>query len=315
MPAEWWRYFNLVIRMRVSYSPDYYAPIPDQHVFPMRKFEGLYQWIIDQPWMNPSGVISPSMARMDHLELIHTPSYLNAVWDGGLSDKEIRRMGLPWSKGLAIRSRTAVQGTMNAAFMALQDGISGNLAGGTHHAMPEWGEGFCVFNDVAVAVKALRQAQWVRKVLVIDCDVHQGNGTSACLADEPDVFTFSMHGEKNYPFRKVPSTLDVGLEDGTDDEEYLMALEEALEEIQMQFTPDLVFYLAGIDVLESDRFGRLSLTLDGLMERDQRVLRTYAEKQIPVVVLLSGGYAPTLQETVMAHSVVYQAAHDVESLY
>ena len=252
---------------------------------------------------------------MASLSTAHTLDYSQKVWNGTLTRKEERRMGLPWSKKLAIRSRLAVQGTINAALMALQDGVAGNLAGGTHHAMPEHGEGFCVFNDVAVAIKVLRNSKWVRRVLVIDCDVHQGNGTAEIFRNEEDVFTFSMHGEKNYPFVKPPSTLDVGLPDKTGDNVYIQQLGDSLDQIFNSFEPDLIFYLAGIDPLETDHFGRLSLTLRGLEDRERLVISSVMEREIPLVLLLSGGYAPTLQKTVEAHSILYRTAREITAPY
>ncbi|MCC5941663.1 MAG: histone deacetylase [Balneolaceae bacterium] len=274
----------------------------------MKKFSGLHSYLISKNIVKENRIVEPGLAEFTSLQTVHSGRYSMAVWNGTLSNKEIRRMGLPWSKGLAIRSRLAVQGTINAGIMALQDGISGNLAGGTHHAMPDHGEGFCVYNDVAIAIKMLKQAKWVQKVLVIDCDVHQGNGTAEIFRDDSDVFTFSIHGEKNYPFVKPPSTLDVGLPDGTSDREYLSTLERSLEEIFSRFQPELIFYLAGIDPLETDHFGRLSLSLNGLKDREHLVLETVTQKEIPLVLLLSGGYAPTLQETVEAHAVMFEAA-------
>ena len=251
------------------------------------------------------------MVEISNLVTTHTPEYANAVWEGSLTKKEIRRMGLPWSKSLAIRSRHAVQGTINAGFMALQDGISGNLAGGTHHAMPGHGEGFCVYNDVAVAIKVLKRAKWISKALVIDCDVHQGNGTAFIFNSDPDVFTFSIHGEKNYPFVKPPSDLDIGLPDNTGDDEYQNALISALDKIFYSFKPDLVFYLGGIDPLETDHFGRLSLSLSGLKQRDRIVIESITQKNIPLTLLLSGGYAPTLNETVIAHAQMFEVAKEL----
>ena len=189
--------------MRVSYSPGYVADIPDDHIFPMKKFRGLHRYLLDKGVLKASEIIEPSMVDHSNLIMAHTPRYAQAIWEGTLDRKEERRMGLPWSKSLAIRSRLAVQGTINAGLMALQDGIAGNLAGGTHHAMPDLGEGFCVFNDVAVAIKVLQQSKWVNKVMVIDCDVHQGNGTAHIFADDPSVFTFSIHGEKKLPIQKT----------------------------------------------------------------------------------------------------------------
>lgn len=297
--------------MRVSYSPGYVADIPDDHIFPMKKFSGLHRYLLDKDILKSSETIEPSMVDHSNLIMAHTPRYAQAIWEGTLDRKEERRMGLPWSKSLAIRSRLAVQGTINAGLMALQDGIAGNLAGGTHHAMPDLGEGFCVFNDVAVAIKVLQQSKWVNKVMVIDCDVHQGNGTAHIFADDLSVFTFSIHGEKNYPFKKPPSDLDVGLPDKTGDKDYHKALISALNSILHDFNPDLVYYLGGIDPLEADYFGRLSLTLKGLRERERIVIETISQRNLPLVLLLSGGYAPTLNDTVIAHAQMYEVAKEM----
>lgn len=274
----------------------------------MGKFEGLYRYVLENEMISPTDIIEPGMVDMANLISVHTPRYADGIMTGRLHKKELRRLGLPWSEKLAIRSRLAVQGTINAAIMALQDGIAGNLAGGTHHAMSDHGEGFCVFNDVAVAVKVLQQTMWARKVLVIDCDVHQGNGTAEILKHNPDVYTFSIHGERNYPFEKPPSSLDIGMPDGTKDREYLQTLGNALNVVFNDFDPDLVFYLGGIDPLESDHFGRLSLTLNGLYNRDRIVIKKVLHENKPLVLLLSGGYGPTLQATVEAHALMYKAA-------
>ena len=279
----------------------------------MRKFVVLHQHLLDKGVINEHQVIEPSMADFSSLCSIHTPRYASAVWEGTLTRKEERRMGLPWSKSLAVRSRLAVQGTINAGLMALQDGVAGNLAGGTHHAMPDLGEGFCVYNDVAVAVKVLTQAMWVKNVLIIDCDVHQGNGTAAIFRDQPNVYTFSIHGEKNYPFKKPPSNYDIGLPDDTGDREYLNTLGDALDKIYGEFKPDLVFYLAGIDPLKTDHFGRLSLTKRGLRERDQLVISSAADRDIPTTLLLSGGYSPSVQETAENHAILYESAAEIYS--
>jgi acetoin utilization deacetylase AcuC-like enzyme len=277
----------------------------------MKKFKGLYHYLLEENIIASSDVVAPSMVDMANLQMVHTRDYANGIMDGNLNKKKLRRLGLPWSKRLAIRSRLAVQGTINAAIMALQDGIAGNLAGGTHHAMSDFGEGFCVFNDVAVAIKVLQQSMWAKNILVIDCDVHQGNGTAAIFEDNPHVFTFSLHGEKNYPFKKPPSSLDIGLADNTKDDQYLKTLGDALHTIFDDFNPDLVFYLGGIDPLETDHFGRLSLTKKGLQRRDEIVIRKVVDQDLPLVLLLSGGYAPTLKETVLAHALMYKTAKKV----
>lgn len=297
--------------MRVSYSPGYVANIPKDHVFPMKKFSGLHDYLLENGSIASKEVIEPSLVDFANLITAHTDRYARAVWTGDLDSKEIRRMGLPWSKSLAIRSRLAVQGTINAGLMALQDGLAGNFAGGTHHSMPDHGEGFCVFNDVAVAIKVLKQSMWVNKVLVIDCDVHQGNGTAYIFRKDSDVFTFSIHGSNNYPFQKPPSDLDIGLADKTGDAVYHEVLISALDDIFDRFSPDLVFYLGGIDPLATDHFGRLSLSLEGLRKRDRIVIETITQRNLPLVLLLSGGYAPTLKETVIAHAQMYEVAKEV----
>lgn len=251
------------------------------------------------------------MVDISSLITAHTSRYANAVWTGDLHKKEVRRMGLPWSKSLAVRSRLAVQGSINAGLMALQDGLAGNLAGGTHHAMPDYGEGFCVYNDTAVAIKVLQQSMWVNNVLVLDCDVHQGNGTAYIFREDPSVFTFSIHGEKNYPFNKPPSDMDIGLPDKTSDENYHHSLISALDKILEQFKPDLVFYLGGIDPLETDYLGRLALSQKGLIEREYIVIETIKNKNYPLVLLLSGGYAPTVEETVKAHAQMFKVAKEM----
>lgn len=299
--------------MRVSFSQGYNADLPDGHIFPMKKFVVLHRYLLDKGIITESQVIEPSLVDFSSLCSVHSPRYASAVWNGTLSRKEERRMGLPWSKSLAIRSRLAVQGTINAGLMALQDGVSGNLAGGTHHAMPDLGEGFCVYNDVAVAIRVLKQAMWVRKVLVIDCDVHQGNGTAEIFKDDEDVYTFSIHGEKNYPFKKPPSTYDIGLPDKTGDAEYINVLSDALSQMYSKFKPDLIFYLAGIDPLETDHFGRLSLTKKGLRERDRIVISSAADRDIPITLLLSGGYSPSVRETAENHAILYESATDIYS--
>jgi acetoin utilization deacetylase AcuC-like enzyme len=293
---------------RVSYSPDYYAPIPETHAFPMRKFEGLHAYLTQNEIIPSRFVIKPGMIDISALRSVHTENYTNEILHGFSDKKKERKLGLPWSLGLMRRSFLACQGTLNAALMALQDGISGNLAGGTHHAFPDHGEGFCVFNDVAIAIHYLKASLWIKRALIIDCDVHQGNGTAHIFANDSSVYTFSMHGEKNYPFRKIPSSLDVGLPDGMGDSDYLKNLELALAKISTEFNPDIIFYLGGIDVLKGDRFGRLTLSLSGLRKRDEMVIHFANEVRIPLVLLLSGGYAPTVSETILAHAQQFEVA-------
>jgi acetoin utilization deacetylase AcuC-like enzyme len=294
--------------MRASYCDGYYVPLPEDHPFPMAKFPALHRLLREEGLLRADDVVTPRQADWAALRRVHTPEYLSALAEGALSDHAERRMGLPWSKRLVYRSRLAVQGTINAAFMALTDGLAGNLAGGTHHAFPGHGEGFCVLNDVAVAIRMLQTACWARRVLIIDLDVHQGNGNAAFFAEDASVFTFSMHGAKNYPFKKPPSSHDVPLEDGTGDRAYLRTLKAHLPRALEAARPDLVFYLGGIDVATDDRFGRISLTRDGLHARDRYVLQQLRDRSLPVVLLLSGGYAATPQKTADLHAVMYREA-------
>jgi len=294
--------------MRVSYSDGYYVPLPDGHPFPMAKFPALHRLLLREGLIDERAVVAPRQADWADLRRVHTPTYLSRLARGMLSDRAERRMGLPWSKRLVHRSRLAVQGTINAAYMALTDGVAANLAGGTHHAFPDHGEGFCVLNDVAVAIRVLQTACWARRVLIVDLDVHQGNANAAFFSDDASVFTFSMHGAKNYPFEKPPSSLDVPLDDDVRDAAYLATLRNTLPDTLDAVRPDLVFYLAGIDVAANDRFGRMALTRQGLHARDRFVLDALRGRSLPVVLLLSGGYAETPAATADLHAVTHREA-------
>lgn len=299
--------------MRVSYTKEYFVPLPPRHPFPMAKFPELHHHLLGDELITAERVIPPRPADWSDLLLVHTPGYLARLAEGRLSPRAERRMGLPWSRRLVRRSRLAVQGTINAAFMALEDSIAANLAGGTHHAFPDHGEGFCVLNDVAVAIRVLERSRWIRRALVIDLDVHQGNGTAAIFADDDAAFTFSMHGACNYPYEKPPSSLDVGLSDGTGDEEYLDALATYLPQALDRAKPDLVFYLAGIDVMAGDRFGRLALTREGLHRRDGFVIDAVRRAGFPLALLLSGGYAQTPTLTAELHTIAHREAHRLQN--
>ncbi len=255
--------------MRVSYHPDYVVPLPEGHAFPMRKYALLHDRLVEERLLSPTEVSRPEEADWEVLGLVHEAGYLDRLRHGALSASEERRIGMPWSPALLRRSRLAVQGTIDAAIAAIEtpERIAANLAGGTHHALADMGEGYCMLNDVAIATRWLRQEGEVGRVLVCDLDVHHGNGTAAIFADDPATFTFSMHGARNFPMRKPPSTLDVPLDDGCGDAEYLALLAQHLPAILDRFRPDLVFYLAGVDVVAGDRFGRLGLTEPGLTRR------------------------------------------------
>jgi len=295
----------------VSYSPGYAVPLPEGHPFPMSKFPALHRILLEEGLLRPEDVVDPWEADWRDLRLVHSSDYLGALADGTLDRAAERRLGLPWSRPLVRRSRLAAQGTLNAAQMALEDGVAANLAGGTHHAFAAHGEGFCVLNDVGVAIRVLQREVWIRRALVVDLDVHQGNGTASIFAGDNSVFTFSIHGEKNFPFRKAASSLDLGLPDGTGDEEYLRVLRAHLPGVVEAARPDLVFYLAGVDPLAGDRFGRLSLTPAGLALRDATVLEEMRGRGLPVVLVLSGGYARTPGTTALMHAIVHREARRV----
>ena len=282
-------------------SARYTIPLPAGHRFPIEKYALLRDAVLASGLVAPSTLHEPERASLDALRLVHTERYIDALVTGTLSDAEQRRIGLPWSEFLVERSLRAVGGTCEAARVALDYGVTMNLAGGTHHAFPDHGEGFCVFNDVAVAIRMLQRDRRIRRAAVIDLDVHQGNGTHAIFADDHSVFTFSMHGGRNFPFHKVPGTLDVELADGTGDEAYLGALAENLPGVLTAAAPDLVIYLAGSDPHEGDRLGRLCLTFDGLARRDAMVLDACREVGIPVAVTIAGGYGRDINDTVRAH--------------
>lgn len=282
-------------------SARYTIPLPAGHRFPIEKYALLRDRVLAEGLIAPECMHEPERAPVDDVLLVHTPEYVRSIIEGTLTAAEERVLGLPWSPALAERSFRAVGGTCEAADRALEDGIAINLAGGTHHAFPDRGEGFCVFNDVAVAIRALQKRARIRRAAVVDLDVHQGNGTHAVFAGDDTVFTLSLHGGKNYPFRKVSGRRDVELEDGTGDVEYLRRLEESLPRVLDEGIPDLVIYLAGADPLRGDRLGRLAMTHEGLMRRDEIVFEWCRTIGVPVAVTIAGGYGANIDDTVEVH--------------
>lgn len=282
-------------------SARYTFPLPDGHRFPIEKYALLRERVIADGIVSSESMHDPSRVSRDDLLLVHRADYIDRFTNGQLTAEEERRLGFPWSESLVERSYRAAGGTSEAALFALEHGIAMNLAGGTHHAFPEHGEGFCVFNDVAVAIRSLQRDRRIERALVVDLDVHQGNGTHAVFAGDESVFTFSMHGDKNYPFRKVVGTLDIDLHDRMADDECLGLLIDALPNVIARSRADLVVYLAGADPHENDRLGRLSLTFDGLARRDSFVLEQCREVGLPVVITIAGGYGKSIDETVQVH--------------
>lgn len=295
---------------RIYYSPYYYADIGEGHVFPIKKFELVRDRLLAEGTLAADELVEPQPVAVDDLLLVHTDDYISRLRDGELTPKEVRKLGLPWSESLVRRSFHAISGTINAAKDCLTTGIASNLAGGTHHAYPDRGEGFCVLNDVAVAIRVLQREESAKRFLIVDLDVHQGDGTAFIFRDDPDVFTFSMHGAKNYPLFKQPSSLDIELADKTGDEEYLETLEHALSRVILH-DPDVIFYLAGADPYEKDKLGRLALTIDGLLLRDEMVLSFARDRGVPIVTTMSGGYAADIEDTVEIHTNTIRAVRSV----
>lgn len=296
--------------MRVFYTPRYYADIGEGHVFPIRKFELVRDRLLSEGTLSPSEIVEPREAAVEDVLLVHTEDYVTRLRAGSLDARELRRLGLPWSKALVRRSFLATSGTLGAARAALVDGAASNLAGGTHHAFPDRGEGFCVLNDVAIAIRAMRRDGSARRPAVVDLDVHQGNGTAAIFEGDEAVFTFSMHGAKNYPLFKQRSSLDVELPDGTSDDVYLETLARHLPRA-FEHAPDVVFYLGGADPYAGDKLGRLSLSIEGLRARDELVLRECRARGVPVATVMSGGYAADINDTVEIHCNTIRAVKTV----
>jgi acetoin utilization deacetylase AcuC-like enzyme len=294
--------------MRAFYSDHFVLPLPEGHKFPMAKYARLRERLLAEAIVPEGSLTEAPAVSWDDLRLVHTGDYVDAVAGGTVPAEIQRRIGFPWSPGMVERSRRSVGATIAAAEAALDAGMAANLAGGTHHAFADRGEGFCVFNDVAVAARVLQRDQHARRIAIVDLDVHQGNGTAAIFRDDPLVFTFSMHGAQNFPFKKESSHLDVALADGTGDAEYLAALDHHLAAVLTGHRPDFVFYLAGADPYEGDRLGRLKLTIEGLRQRDEIVLETCHRTGLPVAIAMSGGYAPDIEAIVTIHANTIRTA-------
>ncbi len=297
--------------MQAFYSDQFVLPLPQGHRFPMAKYAMLRDALVAH--LPAIQLLQAPRAQDAELLRVHTPDYVRSIADGSVAQAVMREIGFPWSEAMAERARRSVGATVAAARSALRQGIGANLAGGTHHAYADKGGGFCVFNDVAVAARVV-QAQQRREgrtlqVAVIDLDVHQGNGTARIFQDDASVFTLSLHGEKNFPFRKEAGDLDVGLPDGTGDTDYLDALDAALFALDRRCEPQLVFFLAGADPHEGDRLGRLKLSDQGMQARDQRVLDWCLARRIPLVLLMAGGYGVQIEATVQVQLNTYRLAY------
>jgi acetoin utilization deacetylase AcuC-like enzyme len=284
--------------MKAFVTDSFALPLPAEHRFPVAKYRLLRQRVDESGLFAPEDFIVPAAASMTDLLRVHTPDYLQRLLAGALSEPEIRRIGFPWSAELVERSRRTTGGTVEAALAAKFEGIAVNLAGGTHHAFADAGEGFCLFNDVMVAARRLQQEKLADRIVIIDCDVHQGNGTAVLAQGDESIFTFSIHGAKNFPLRKEKSDLDVELPDATRDQEYLAALEPALFEALIRARADFAFYLSGADAFEGDRLGRLKVSKNGLLRRDRLVLDALNAASLPTAVCMGGGYAEDVRDAV-----------------
>ncbi|MEY4625549.1 MAG: hypothetical protein RL061_1074 [Pseudomonadota bacterium] len=292
--------------MKAYYTDHFVLPLPDGHRFPMEKYRLLRDYVSKTAGIE---LLEPRAASNMDLLRVHTEDYIQAVSGGQLTNAQIREIGFPWSEEMVERSRRSAGATIEACLSAMKEGVSVNLAGGTHHAYADKGSGFCVFNDAAVAAKYVQNIK-PTSVAIIDLDVHQGNGTAALLGQDPNCFTLSLHGEKNFPFRKEASHLDWGLIDGTSDQEYLDILNQALEYLEARFTPELIIYLAGADPHEGDRLGRLKLTTEGMANRDRMVLDFANGHQCPIAIAMAGGYGHDIQTTVSVHAQTIQLAFE-----
>ncbi|HMK87889.1 MAG TPA: histone deacetylase [Steroidobacteraceae bacterium] len=299
--------------MKCAYHSGYHIPLPASHPFPISKYPLIKDLILKDGTIDSAELLTPEPIDADSLALVHTREYLEKLEGPGLSAAEQRLLGIPWSEALWRRSRLVAGGTLLAARTALAEGLAANLAGGTHHAFADHGEGFCVINDVAVAIAKLRAERRIDRAAVVDLDVHQGNGTAAIFESVAEVFTFSMHGGRNYPLNKMRSSLDVPLGDGVSDEEYLTALARHLPFVLNQARADIVFYLAGVDVAAGDRYGKLALTDEGIRGRDRCVIETVRGGGTPLAIVLGGGYSPTRARTAELHALTFREAVAYES--
>jgi len=287
--------------VKIYYTDRIALPLPEGHQFPADKYMLLRQKLIEAGLTTSSELMLSEPANNEQILLVHNPDYVAKILKGELTEKETRRIGFPWSLQLVERSRRSVGGTIAACRAALEDGLSANLGGGTHHAYPDHGEGYCVFNDVAIAARAMQAESSARRIVILDCDVHQGNGTAAIFASDSTVFTFSIHGEKNFPFHKEQSDIDIALPDGSGDEIYLEALQSGVQSAIDLAYADLAVYIAGADPFAGDRLGRLALTKAGLDERDRQVLNACQRAGLPVAIVLGGGYARKIEDIIDIH--------------
>jgi acetoin utilization deacetylase AcuC-like enzyme len=297
--------------LRIAWHPIYKHPLPQGHRFPMEKYELLPRQLLHEGTCGPENFFEPDLADDRDIQRAHTPSYIEALKKLELDRQAIRKLGFPLSAQLVEREYRITQGTIDGCHYALQYGIAMNIAGGTHHAYSDHGEAFCLYNDQAVGAHYLLAEGLAKKILIVDLDVHQGNGTAEIFANKSEVFTFSMHGAKNYPFKKEVSDLDIALPDATNDRDYLRKLYDTLPGLIEEVAPDFVFYLSGVDIVDTDKLGRLGCTVAGCKMRDRFVLETCKKKGLPVQVSMGGGYSKDIRVIVEAHANTYRVANDL----
>ncbi len=297
--------------VRIAYDPIYAHPLPEGHRFPMLKYELIPEQLVYEGTISENHLFSPKEVEEQYILLAHDQSYWQKLKSLSLSYHEIRRIGFPLSEALVKRELMITQGSIDCALYAMQNGCALNVAGGTHHAGSNWGEGFCLLNDQAIAAHYLLTHQKARRILIADLDVHQGNGTAEIFENNFNVFTFSMHGGNNFPYRKEKSTIDIGLADNTSDDEYLGILRKELSSILNQFKPDFIFYQSGVDVLQSDKLGKLSLSLEACKERDEIIFHFAKQHGLPVSVSMGGGYSEDIKIIVEAHCNTFRSAIDL----
>jgi acetoin utilization deacetylase AcuC-like enzyme len=295
-------------KLYIAFDPIYAHPLPEGHRFPMLKYELIPQQLLYEGTVTEDAFFSPKACAEEIILCTHDKAYVDKLKNGTLSAKEQRHIGFPQSPELTLREFIITQGTIDCCYHAFENGIAMNVAGGTHHAFADRGEGFCLLNDFAVAANYLLQKNLAKKVLIIDLDVHQGNGTARLFEGNNAVFTFSMHGRNNYPFHKEKSDLDVELEDGINTNDYLQKLTDVLPALINEVKPDFVFYLSGVDILETDKFGKLKVTLEGCKERDRLVFSALKKANIPCAVSMGGGYSPQVKTIVEAHCNTFRLA-------
>ena len=297
--------------LKIAYHPIYNHSLPKGHRFPMEKYDLLPQQLLHEGTCKEENFFEPEIPNNKHFFTVHTPDYFFDLLNITLSQKAARKIGFPLSEVLVEREMIIADGTMKASEFALKNGIAMNIAGGTHHAFSNRGEAFCMLNDQAIAAKYLQNKKLAKKILIVDLDVHQGNGTAEIFQNDASIFTFSMHGKSNYPFIKEKSDLDIALKNGTKDNEYLSFLKEILPKLINQEKPDFIYYLCGVDVLESDKLGKLSLTVNGCKERDELVLKTCFKHQIPIMCSMGGGYSVDIKVIVDAHANTFRLAQQI----